>query len=51
MVAYQVAGDLYGKAKTVLPGGVQPQGDFRVTITRVPAQSYVSSSGKIVQLP
>jgi hypothetical protein len=51
VVAYQVAGDLYGKAKTVLPGGVPPQGDFRVTITRVPAQSFVSGSGKVVQLP
>jgi hypothetical protein len=51
VVAYQVAGDLYGKARAVLPGGVIPQGTFRVTVVRAPAQSYVNSSGKVVQLP
>ena len=51
LVAYQVAGDLYGKARTVLPGGVIPQGVFRVTVVRRPAQSFVNSSGKVVQLP
>jgi hypothetical protein len=51
LVAYQVAGDLYGKARVVLPGGVIPQGVFRVTVARAPAQSYVNSSGKVVQLP
>jgi hypothetical protein len=51
IVAYQVAGDLYGKAKTVLPGGVTPQGTFPVTVLRAPGQSFVNSSGKVVQLP
>lgn len=51
VVAYQVAGDLYGKAKTVLPSGVQPHGTFSVKIARAPAQSFVNSSGKVVQLP
>ena len=51
VVAYQVAGDLYGKAKAVLPGGLTPQGAFAVTIARQPAQSFVNSSGKVVQLP
>lgn len=51
VVAYQVAGDLYGKAKTVLPNGLSPQGTFRVIVTQVPAQSYVNGAGKVVQLP
>jgi len=51
VVAYQVAGDLYGKAKAVLPGGLTPQGAFAVTIARQPAQSFVNSAGKVVQLP
>jgi hypothetical protein len=51
VVAYQIAGDLYGKAKTVLPDGTQPQGTFAVTIAHAPAQSYVTGSGKVVQLP
>ncbi len=51
VVAYQVAGDLYGKAKTVVAGGAPPQGKFAVTVTRIPAQSFVNSSGKVVQLP
>jgi hypothetical protein len=50
-VAYQVAGDLYGKAKTVLPDGLSPGGSFAVTIARTPAQSFVNSGGKVVQLP
>ena len=51
VVAYQVAGDLYGKAKAVLPDGLSPQGTFAVTIVRRPAQSFVNSAGKVVQLP
>jgi hypothetical protein len=51
VVAYQVAGDLYGKAKTVLPDGLSPQGSFAITVARPPAQSYVNSAGKVVQLP
>jgi hypothetical protein len=50
VVAYQVAGDLYGKAKTVLPGGAQPHGTFHVTVTNLPSQSFVNSAGKVVQL-
>jgi hypothetical protein len=49
VVAYQIAGDLYGKAKTILPDGVSPAGTFPVTIARAPAQSFVNNSGKIVQ--
>jgi hypothetical protein len=51
LVAYRVAGDLYGKARVVLPGGVIPSGVFRVTVVRAPAQSFVNSAGKVVQLP
>jgi hypothetical protein len=51
VVAYQVAGDLYGKARTVVSGGATPQGRFAVTVARTPAQSFVNSSGKVVQLP
>jgi hypothetical protein len=51
VVAYQVAGDLVGKAKAVLPNGLSPQGTFAVTIVRRPAQSFVNSAGKVVQLP
>lgn len=50
VVAYEVAGDLYGKAKTVLPDGMSPSGTFKVTVVRAPAQSYVNSAGKVVQL-
>jgi hypothetical protein len=51
LVAYQVAGDLYGKARAVLPSGIIPSGVFRVTVVRPPAQSYVNNAGKVVQLP
>ena len=51
VVAYQVAGDLYGKAKAVLPDGLPPRGSFAVTVFRRPAQSFVNGSGKVVQLP
>ena len=51
VVAYQVAGDLNGKAKTVLPGGVQPARPLPRDDHQVPAQSYVNSAGKVVQLP
>ena len=51
MVAYQIAGDLYGKAKTVLPDGLAPNGKFVVTVSHAPAQSFVNASGKVVQLP
>lgn len=48
VVAWEVAGDLYGKAKTVLPDGSRPQGSFSVNIHQAPAESYVSDSGQIV---
>lgn len=50
VVAYQVAGDLYGKARTILPDGLTPEGSFAVTIARAPAQSYVNANGQVVQL-
>jgi hypothetical protein len=49
VVAYQVAGDLYGKAKAILPNGLSPAGSFAVTIAHAPAQSFVNGAGKIVQ--
>ena len=51
VVAYQVAGDLYGKARAILPDGLAPEGSFAVTVAKKPAQSFVTSSGKVVQLP
>jgi hypothetical protein len=51
VVAYEVAGDLYGKARTVLPNGLSPAGTFAVTVARPPAQSFVNGAGKVVQLP
>jgi hypothetical protein len=51
VVAWQIAGDIYGKAKAVLPNGAQPQGTFDVTIHQAPAQSYVNNNGQVVQQP
>jgi hypothetical protein len=47
-VAWQVSAGLYGKARAVLANGLTPKGAFRVRITQAPAQSYVTSSGKVV---
>jgi hypothetical protein len=46
---YRIAAGLNGKAKATLVGGGVPQGTFEVNISRAPAQSYVTGSGKIVQ--
>ena len=53
VVAWEVAGDLYGRAKAVLasgggPCGRTPCGAFTVNIARAPAQSYVNDAGQIV---
>jgi hypothetical protein len=47
IVAWQVAGGLNGKAKTVLADGSQPKGTFRVTISHAPAKTYVTDSGQV----
>lgn len=49
VVAWEVSGDLYGNAKTVLSNGSIPHGSFPVTISRAPAQSYVNDSGQVVK--
>lgn len=48
VVAWVVSADLFGKAKAVLASGARPRGTFAVDIAQAPAQSYVSSSGKLV---
>jgi hypothetical protein len=49
VVAYQIAGDLYGKAKAVLPDGLSPAGRFPVIVAHAPGQSFVNNAGKVVQ--
>jgi hypothetical protein len=49
LVAWQVSGDLYGNAKTVLRNGSIPRGVIPVRISRVPAQTYVNDAGQIVK--
>jgi hypothetical protein len=49
VVAYQIAGDLYGRAKAVLPDGLSPAGTFAVRIAHAPGQSFVNNAGKVVQ--
>jgi hypothetical protein len=49
IVHYRIAAGLNGKAKATLVGGGIPEGTFDVNVSRVPAQSYVTGSGKIVQ--
>jgi hypothetical protein len=49
VVAYQIAGDLYGRAKATLPDGLSPAGRFAVTVAHAPGQSFVNSAGKVVQ--
>jgi hypothetical protein len=52
-VAWEVAGDLYGKARAVIAGGGTgpcgrvPCGTLRVRILQTPAQSYVNDAGQI----
>lgn len=53
VVAWEVAGDLYGKARAVLASGSggcgrTPCGTFDVNISPAPAQSFVNDSGQIV---
>jgi hypothetical protein len=48
VVHYRIAAGLGGKAKAQLSSGGIPQGSFRVTISRAPAQTYVTASGRIV---
>lgn len=48
VVAWEVSGDLYGKAKAVLPNGATPGGTFTVYISQSPQQSYVNSQGQVV---
>lgn len=53
VVAWEVAGDLYGRAKAVIPGGGVgacgrvPCGTIPVSISQLPAQSYVNDAGQI----
>jgi hypothetical protein len=49
VVAWEIAADIYGKAKAVLPGGAVPHGTFDVNIAQAPAQSYVNNNGQVVQ--
>jgi hypothetical protein len=53
VVAWEVAGDIYGNAKAVVaygttPCGKIPCGTLPVTIAQTPAQSYVNDTGQIV---
>ncbi len=48
VVAWQVAGDLTGGARAVLPGGGTPHGTFTVRVRTAPAASRVTSSGRVV---
>jgi hypothetical protein len=53
-VAWVIAADQYGKARAVLasgtgPCGTTPCGLFPVTISQIPAQSYVNHAGQVVQ--
>lgn len=49
VVAWEIAADIYGKAKAVLPSGALPHGRFNVNIAQAPAQSYVNDNGQVVQ--
>lgn len=49
VVAWEIAADIYGKAKAVLPNGSLPQGTFDVNVAQAPAQSYVNAKGQVVQ--
>jgi hypothetical protein len=48
IVAWQVAAGLHGNARAVLSDGTAPRGTFKVTISRMPQQSFVTASGKVV---
>jgi hypothetical protein len=49
VVAWEIAADIYGKAKAVLSNGTPPRGTFNVDIAQAPAQSYVNNNGQVVQ--
>jgi len=56
VVAWEVAGDIYGNAKAVVasgttPCGKIPCGTLPVRISPTPAQSYVNDTGQIVTTP
>jgi hypothetical protein len=48
IVAWEVAGDLSGRARAVSAGGEVPRGVFIVSITSTPAPERVTPSGKVV---
>lgn len=48
VIQYVVAAGLNGKAKARVAGGGIPKGNFSVTITNAPEQSYVTGSGQVV---
>jgi len=51
VVAWQVAAGVNGKAKAVLPNGLQPKGTFVVNISGTPRGGYVTQSGRVVTTP
>jgi len=48
VVAWEVAGDLYGKARAVLADGSLPHGRFEVNIATQPALTHVNDAGQVV---
>jgi len=48
VVAWEVAGDIYGKAKAVLADGSIPHGTFTVNIASSPALTHVNDAGQVV---
>lgn len=48
VVAWEVAGDIYGKARAVLANGALPGGRFIVEISSRPALTHVNAAGQIV---
>lgn len=51
VVAWEVAGDLYGKAKAVLSNGAPPHGQFTVNIAPQPSLTHVNDAGQVVPGP
>jgi hypothetical protein len=48
VVAWEVAGDIYGKARAVLADGSLPHGVFTVNISPKPALTHVNDAGQVV---
>ena len=48
VVAWQVAGDLTGRAKATTAGGGTPHGRFLVTVATAPARTRVKPDGQVV---